>query len=48
MCIRDRASTNVKCDGEFPTIFTAISGEVAVWIHEKIKSTIKCQEQFMS
>ena len=42
------ASSFVKCDGIHPGIFTAISGEVAVWIHEKIKSTIKCQEQFMS
>ena len=42
------ASSFVKCDGIHPGIFTAISGEVAVWIHEKIKSTIKCQEQFRS
>ena len=40
------ASTFFNCNGALPSIFTAISGKVAVWIHEKIKSTIKCQEQF--
>ena len=42
------ASTFFNCNGALPSIFTAISGKVAVWIHEKIKSTIKCQEQFRS
>ena len=42
------ASSFVKCDGIHPSIFSAISGKVAVWVYEKIKSTIECQEQYKS
>ena len=41
------ASTFVNCDGIHPSIFSAISGKVAVWVYEKIKSTIEeCQESY--
>ena len=40
------ASSFVKCDGIHPSIFSSISGKVAVWVYEKIKSSIECQEQY--